>query len=107
MFLLGSEGPEGVGWGEPGGAKRWVKPGQRADRERGAEPGPDGRGGDGCGLCGCGCVSRRGGEAEQDAGGGAKPGEQERLGEELGADLASGCTERAAGRSRRAAPAPR
>ena len=22
MFLLGSEGPEGVGWGEPGGAKR-------------------------------------------------------------------------------------
>ena len=79
---------ERVGGGEAGGADRGEDAGDRADQDRGADAAAPGeRGDDGRPVLGV-RVDRGGERARADAGGAAEQGEEDRLGEELGADLA-------------------
>jgi len=79
------------------------QPGQGADDDgRGQAAGP-GFGRDDDGLAVAAGVGGGGGRAGDDSGGGAGQGQQDRLGQELGADLASGGAQRAAQPDLRAA----
>src|ERR1700722_1400405 len=88
-----SDGPERVGGRETGGADGGEQSSDGADRERGAEAAGPGEGGDDRGPVLGVSVDRGRDDAEDDAGDAAEQGEQDRLSEELGADMTLGCAQ--------------
>src|SRR5262245_54308385 len=91
-----SDGSECLGWREARRTDGGEKAGDGADGDRGGEATcPRERGDDDRPLLDRG-VDRGGEDTGSDARGAAEQGEQDRLGEELAADVALGCTERSA-----------
>src|SRR5215468_6384812 len=92
----GLEGPEGLGGGEAGGAEGGQQAGGGADEQGGGQAaGPGGGGDDGGPVLGGG-VDGGGGGAGGHPHRAAGQGEQDGLGQELGADVAPGGAQRAA-----------
>jgi hypothetical protein len=89
-----SDGPERLGWWQAGGADGGQQPGQGADDDgRGQAAGPC-LGRDDHGLAVAAGVGGDSGRADGDSGGAAGQGQQDGLGQELGADLAAGGAQR-------------
>ena len=87
---------ERLGGGQAGGADGGQQPGQGADDDRGGQAAGPGLGRDDDGLAVAVGVGGGGGRAGDDPGGAAGQGQQDGLGQELGADLAAGGAQRAA-----------
>jgi len=91
-----SDGPQCLCRGQAGGADGGQQPGQGADDNSGGQAAGPGLGRDDGGLVVAAGVGGDSGGAGDDAGGAPGQGQQDGLGEELGADLAAGGAERPA-----------